>query len=136
MPRGPHESQHCSRTRWPTARSSTAGPTSTTSATTSWPSTCGNEMNAVIEKSDASPSPMSMNTCLVSEPQMPVSRLRSTTQSSPSNVGSGTSCNAIGVVASPCSRRRSRSVPVVGRLLGRCEAGVDTEHQCSHESGA
>ena len=39
------------------------------SPTTSWPSTCGNEMNAVIGLSSASSK--SISTCLVSEPQIP-----------------------------------------------------------------
>ena len=42
MPRGPHESHGLRTTRWPTSRVVTAGPTSTTSATTSWPKTVGN----------------------------------------------------------------------------------------------
>ena len=43
IPRGPHESHGFRTTRWPTSRVVTAGPTSTTSATTSCPGTVGRE---------------------------------------------------------------------------------------------
>ena len=91
-------------------------------------------MNAVIEKSDAS-SPMSMKTCLVSEPQIPVRRVRSTTQSGPSSVGSGTSWSAIGVVARPCSSRCSTASRRRGGE-GWGEPGVDTEDERSHRRGS
>jgi hypothetical protein len=48
MPRGPHESQGFSTTRSPTRRVRTPGPTRSTVPTTSWPSTWGNEMRAVM----------------------------------------------------------------------------------------
>src|ERR1700712_757906 len=54
-------------------------------------------MKAVMGES-AGPS-KSMRTCLVSEPQMPVSCVFSTAQSSPRRVGSGTSLSDIGVHA-------------------------------------
>src|SRR4051812_10905020 len=76
-------------------------------ATTSWPSTWGNEMNAVIGLSSA-PS-KSMRTCLVSEPQMPVMRLVSTAQSSPMRRGSSMSWRNIGVYARWRSRRGASS---------------------------
>ncbi len=85
------------------ARSSTAEPTSTTSATTSWPITCGNEMSAVIGLSPASSK--SMRICFESEPQIPVSRVFNTTQSSATRVGSGTSSTFIGVDARCCTNR-------------------------------
>ncbi len=39
MPRGRHDSHGFSTTRWPTSKPSASGPSSTTSATTSWPIT-------------------------------------------------------------------------------------------------
>ena len=48
MPRGPHDSHGFSTTRSPDAAVRTAGPTRSTVPTTSWPSTCGNEISAVI----------------------------------------------------------------------------------------
>src|SRR5829696_573289 len=97
MPRGPQDSHGLSTARCPTATPSAAGPASTTVPTTSWPSTWGKEMNAVIGLSSA-PS-KSMRTCLVSLPQMPVRWVRSTTQSGASGRASGTSSMAIGVAA-------------------------------------
>ncbi len=47
-PRGAHESQGFSTTRSPTRRVRTPGPVRSTRATTSCPSTCGNEISAVI----------------------------------------------------------------------------------------
>ncbi len=81
MPRGPHDSHGLSTTRCPISSPRAAGPSATTSATTSWPITWGNEQNAAIALS-VSPSPKSSRICLESEPQMPVSRGRVTTQSS------------------------------------------------------
>ena len=46
-----------------------------------------------------SPSPKSSRICLESEPQMPVSRGRVTSQSGRSGRASGMSCSATGVVA-------------------------------------
>ena len=71
-PRGTHDNQGFSTTRSPTATPSAAGPSATTSATTSWPGTWGIDEKSRIGLS-APPSPQSMNTCLASEPQMPVS---------------------------------------------------------------
>ena len=48
MPRGAQESQGFSTTRSPSRRLRTAGPTRSIVPTTSWPSTCGNEISAVI----------------------------------------------------------------------------------------
>src|SRR5262245_6010342 len=87
MPRGPHDSHGFKTTQSPTRRVRTAGPTRSTVPTTSCPSTCGNEMMAVIG--------LSMlpfrNTCLESLPQMPQRRVRSTSQSWAGNEGSGIS---------------------------------------------
>ena len=60
-------------------------------------------MNAVIGESAASSK--SMRTCLVSLPQMPVRRVRSTAHAGPRTSGSGTSRSAIGVVARWRTRR-------------------------------
>src|ERR671921_871984 len=94
MPRGPQDSHGLSTTRCPTGTSSAAGPASTTVPTTSWPSTWGNEMKAVMGLSSA-PS-KSMRTCLVSLPQIPVMWVRRTTQSGARGRASGTSWRAIG----------------------------------------
>ena len=48
MPRGPHDSHGFSTTRSPARRVRTPGPTRSTVPTTSCPSTCGNEISAVI----------------------------------------------------------------------------------------
>ena len=48
MPRGAQESQGFSTTRSPTRRVRAAGPTRSIVPTTSCPSTCGNEITAVI----------------------------------------------------------------------------------------
>ena len=77
MPRGPHESHGLRTTRWPTSSVVTAGPTSTTSATTSCPNTVGNEKYPLTTLSPKS-SPKSMKTILASEPQMPVRRVFAT----------------------------------------------------------
>src|SRR5947208_8617758 len=95
---------------------STSGPTSSTVATTSWPSTCGNEMNAVIGLSSA-PS-KSISTCLVSDPQMPVRRGRITAQSGPSSFGSGTSIRSIGVLAKCFTSRGASSGGAGGMGFG------------------
>ena len=81
-----------------------SGPSSTTSATTSWPITWGNEQNPPMALS-VSPSPKSRRICLESEPQMPTRRGRATTQS---GAGSGghppMSISADGVCARFCIR--------------------------------
>ena len=86
MPRGPQESHGFRTTRWPTWRVVTAGPTSTTSATTSWPNTVGKEKYPFSALSPKS-SPKSMKTILASEPQIPVRRVLATAQSSRIGVG-------------------------------------------------
>src|SRR5581483_11948555 len=96
MPRGAHDSHGLSTTRWPTCRRVTSVPTADTSPMTSWPSTCGNEMSAVIALSVGSPSPKSMRICLVSDPQMPVMRVRTTAQSGANGCRSSTSSRASG----------------------------------------
>ena len=55
-------------------------------------------------------SPQSMNTCLESEPQIPVSRGRVTTQSGRKKPGSSMSTSFIGV----CARLRRRRLSVSG----------------------
>ena len=103
MPRGPHESQGFRTTRWPTSMVVTAGPTSTTSATTSCPKTVGKvkyPFSALSPKS----SPKSMKTILASEPQMPVRRVLATHQSSRNGVGWSSSSSRIGVRDSPTMR--------------------------------
>ena len=80
MPRGPHDSHGLSTTRCPTSSPRALGPSATTSATTSWPMTWGNEQNAAMALSTSS-SPKSIRICLESDPQMPVSRGRVITQS-------------------------------------------------------
>ena len=96
MPRTSHDSHGLSTTRWP-GSTPASGPASSTVATTSWPSTCGNEMNAVIGESPASSK--SMRTCLVSQPQMPVRRVRSTAQPGPAARGRARRAASIGVAA-------------------------------------
>ena len=59
-------------------------------------------MNAVIAASGQSP-PVSMNTCLVSEPQIPHSRVSITSQSGPIGCGSAMSRTPIGVARRCCS---------------------------------
>ena len=113
MPRTSQDSHGLSTTRWPTATPA-SGPASSTVATTSWPSTWGNEMNAVMGESSASSK--SMSTCLVSQPQMPVSRVRSTAHAGPRTSGSGTSPNAIGVVARWRTRRGASGGAGAGRV--------------------
>ena len=103
MPRGPQESHGFRTTRWPTSRVVTAGPTSTTSATTSCPKTVGKVKNPFSAPSPKS-SPKSMKTILASEPQMPVSRVLATHQSSRSNFGRSSSSRRIGVLDSPRMR--------------------------------
>ena len=103
MPRGPQESQGFRTTRWPTSSVVTAGPTSTTSATTSCPNTVGKEKYPFSALSPKS-SPKSMKTILASEPQMPVSRVLATHQSSRSGVGRSSSSRRIGVRESPTMR--------------------------------
>ena len=98
MPRGRHDSQGLSTTRWPTSKPLASGPSSTTSATTSWPMTCGNEQKPLMALS-LSPSPKSNRICLESDPQMPVSRGRVTSQSGRSGRASGMSRSATGVLA-------------------------------------
>ncbi len=98
MPRGAQDSHGLSTTRCPTANPRARGPSATTSATTSWPMTCGNEQKADMALS-ASPSPKSIRICLASDPQMPVSRGRVSTQSSCGSTGSGTSRSPVGVRA-------------------------------------
>src|ERR1700693_1937193 len=71
MPRGAHDSHGFSTTRWPTSRPGTPGPTSATSATTSWPRMVGN-VNRFAKGLSALASPKSMKTCLASDPQIPV----------------------------------------------------------------
>ena len=109
IPRGPHDSHGLSTTRSPTSRPSASGPIATTSATTSWPSTCGMEKKLFIGLSRPMSSPQSMNTCLASEPQMPVIRGLVTTQSGPRNGGSSMSTSLIGVWASPRNSALSSS---------------------------
>src|SRR5215207_6197848 len=108
-PRGRHDSHGFSTTRSPTSRPSASGPSATTSATTSCPSTCGSEKKPFIGLSGVATFTQSMNTCLASEPQMPVSRGRVTTQSGRRNSGSGRSTRRIGVSANPRSRWLSSS---------------------------
>src|SRR5262249_31292033 len=108
-PRGRHESQGFSTTRSPTSRPSASGPSATTSATTSCPSTCGSEKNPFIGLSGVATFTQSMNTCLASDPQMPVRRGRVTTQSGRRKPGSGRSSRRIGVCARPRSRWLSSS---------------------------
>ena len=98
MPRGRHESHGFSTTRWPTSKPSASGPSSTTSATTSWPITCGNEQKPLMALS-LSPSPKSSRICFESDPQIPVSRGRVTSQSGRSGRASAMSCSATGVLA-------------------------------------
>ena len=104
MPRGPQESQGFRTTRWPTSRVVTAGPTSTTSATTSCPKTVGKVKNPFSAPSSPKSSPKSMKTILASEPQMPVSRVLATHQSSRRSVGRSSSWSRIGVRDSPRMR--------------------------------
>ena len=101
MPRGAHDSHGFSTTRWPTSKPSASGPSSATSATTSWPITCGNEQSPLMALS-LSPSPKSRRICFESEPQMPVSSGRVTNQSGRSGRASGISCSATGVTARFC----------------------------------
>ncbi len=70
IPRGPQDSHGLSTTRCPTCSPRAFGPTRTTSATTSWPMTCGNEQKAAMALS-VSPSPKSSRICLESDPQTP-----------------------------------------------------------------
>src|SRR5580698_5183050 len=103
IPRGAHESQGFSTTRWPTSSVVTAGPTSTTSATTSWPNTVGKlkyPLRALSPKS----SPKSMKTILASDPQIPVSRVLATAQSSRIGVGFSSSSSRMGVLDNPTRR--------------------------------
>ena len=102
MPRGAQDSQGLRTTRWPGSRPRARGPTSATVPTTSCPSTWGKEMKAVMQLSPASPSSAPMKTCLASEPQMPVMRVSTTTQSGPNSPGSSTSLRAMGVRARAC----------------------------------
>ena len=120
MPRGPQDSHGLSTTRCPTSSPRAFGPSATTSATTSWPMTCGKEQKAAIALS-ASSSPKSIRICLESDPQMPVSRGRVITQSSCSSCGSGTSRSAVGVRARFCGQR----VGVIGDLEGLRRHAVD-----------
>ena len=103
MPRGPQDSHGFSTTRWPTSSVVTAGPTSTTSATTSCPNTVGKEKYPFSALSPKS-SPKSMKTILASEPQIPVKRVLATAQSSLIGVGRSSSCSRIGVRERPIIR--------------------------------
>ena len=98
-PRGTHDSHGFNTTRSPISTPSASGPSATTSATTSCPSTCG-----IDEKSRMGLSmfisPKSMNTCLESDPQTPVSSGFVITQSGRRKSGSGISTRSIGVRAS------------------------------------
>ena len=100
MPRGPHDSQGLRTTRWPTSIVVTAGPTSTTSATTSCPNTVGNEKYPLRALSPKS-SPKSMKTILASDPQMPVRRVLTTAQSSRTIRGCSSSFMTMGTRESP-----------------------------------
>jgi len=99
-PRVTHVSHGLRTTRWPTSTPSTpsaSGPRASTRPTTSCPRTCGNEHRPLSALS-VSPS-KSRSTCLASDPQMPVSVGRTTTQSGRSGVASGISRRAQGVDA-------------------------------------
>ncbi len=73
-------------------------------------------MKAVIGLSSASPK--SMSTCFESDPQMPVSRLRSTSQSSAMSGGSSRSTSAIGTVLRLRSSNGASSGSGVGPRFG------------------
>ena len=123
-PRGSHESHGLSTTRSPTSKPSASGPSATTSATTSCPSTCGNDVKSTIGLSRPT-SPQSMNTCFASEPQMPVSSGRVTTQSGSRNPGSSRSTRSIGA----CREGGDERVVGVGlRHRRRCNAVEQRSH--------
>ena len=124
IPRGRHDSHGFSTTRWPTSKPEASGPSSTTSATTSWPMTWGNEQKPLMALS-LSPSPKSSRICLESDPQMPVSRGRVTSQSGRSGRASGMSRSATGVMARFAHQR-------VGVRRRRPRLGVGAEHQRLH----
>ncbi len=86
MPRGMHESHGLSTTR---------APVSDRCATTSWPSTCGNESNAVSGLSSAP----CRKICLVSDPQIPLTSVSHSTQSPAGATGSATSSSRVGATA-------------------------------------
>src|SRR5207248_8370895 len=67
-------------------------------------------------------SAFSMNTCLESEPQIPVSRDRSTTQSGPMGLGSSSSTRSMGVPARPFRRAFS---PSPAPSISNAVAGTD-----------
>ena len=113
MPRGPQDSQGLRTTRWPTSSVVTAGPTSTTSATTSWPNTVGKEKYPFSALSPKS-SPKSMKTILASDPQMPVRRVFTTAQSSRTRPGRSSSFMTIGTRESPTMRSFDSSGGVQG----------------------
>ncbi len=112
IPRGAHDSHGLSTTRWPTSTPPASGPSAVTSATTSCPSTWGNEQNPLMALS-LSP-PKSSSTCFASEPQMPVNRGRTTTQSGRSGRASGRSRRAQGVAARLRTSGEAPSAPPGG----------------------
>ena len=111
-PRGTHDSHGLRTTRSPISTPSASGPSATTSATTSCPSTCGNDWKSYIGLSRFI-SPKSMNTCLASDPQIPVRRGFVITQSGRRKRGSGTSTRSISV----CERPTSNALSVSGDLV-------------------
>ena len=115
MPRGAHDNQGLSTTRWPTSRPGTPGPTSATSATTSWPRMVG-KVNRFASGLSVLPSPKSMKTCLASEPQIPVIRVLAMTHPGRAGRGSSRSTSFIGVRARPTSRglESSGADPLLG----------------------
>jgi len=102
MPLGPHDSHGLSTTRWPGCRPPAPGPSSATSATTSWPSTVG-KVNRLDRGLSVLPSPKSMNTCLASDPQMPVMRVLAVTHPGRVGRGSSRSVSFMGVRPRPTS---------------------------------
>lgn len=102
------------------------GPTATTSATTSWPITWGEDTKFLIgfsrnrgsARSGSAKLASSKKTTLDSEPQMPVSRGSVTTQSGRRKPGSGSSTSRSGLWASIFRFRLSGSGSVSGSGSG------------------
>ncbi len=102
MPRGAHDNHGLSTTRCPTSSPGTPGPTSATLATTSCPRMVG-KVNRLARGLSVLASPKSMNTCLASDPQMPVMRVLAMTHPGRVGRGSSRSTSFIGVRLRPTS---------------------------------